>query len=107
MRSRIWQLLSTRVDHPDVGSFLWVGVTLSSLALKFHCSQPKNGESHLQSLPYDAFTLPDSDSDKVSDSDNITVHFYGTHIRIGNKIGIGSVSVNTSLDAINNDISSS
>ena len=41
-----------------------------------------------------AFTLPDSDSDKVSDSDNITVHSYGTHIKIGNKIGIGSVSVN-------------
>ena len=39
-----------------------------------------------------AFTLPDSD--KVYDSDNITVHSYGTHIKIGNKIGIGSVSVN-------------
>ena len=35
-----------------------------------------------------AFTLPDSDSD------NITVHSYGTHIKIGNKIRIGSVSVN-------------
>ena len=44
-----------------------------------------------------AFTLPDSDSDKVSDSDNITVHSYGTYIKIGNKIGIGSVSVNRPL----------
>ena len=42
-----------------------------------------------------AFTLPDSDSDKVSDSDKITVHSYETQIRIGNKIGIGSVSANT------------
>ena len=40
---------------------------------------------------------PDSDSDKVSDSDNITVHSYGTYIKIGNKIGIGSVSVNRPL----------
>ena len=39
-----------------------------------------------------AFTLPDSD--KVSDSYNITVRSYGTHIKIENKIGIGSVSVN-------------
>ena len=34
------------------------------------------------------FTLPDSDSDKVSDSDNITVNFYEAHIRIGSRIGI-------------------
>ena len=38
---------------------------------------------------YGAFTPPDSDSDKVSDSDNISVHCCGTQIRIGSRIGIG------------------
>ena len=51
---------------------------------------------HLKNC-YGTFTLPDSDSDKVSDCDNITVHLCGTHFRIGSRIGIGSVSVNTPL----------
>ena len=42
-----------------------------------------------------AFTLLDSDSDKVSDSVNITVHSYRAVIRFGSRIGIGSFSVNT------------
>ena len=37
---------------------------------------------------YGALTLADSDLDKVSDSDNITVHYYGTYFRIGSRIGI-------------------
>ena len=45
-------------------------------------------------LGYGPFTLPDPDSDKVSDSDNITIHSYGTHIRIGSRIGVGLVSMN-------------
>ena len=44
-----------------------------------------------------AFTLPDSESDKVSDSDKTTVCTYGVHIRIGSRIRIGSISVNTPL----------
>ena len=43
------------------------------------------------------FTLSNSDSDKVSDSDNITVYSYEAIIKIASKIGIGSVSVNTPL----------
>ena len=34
-----------------------------------------------------AFTLPDSDSDKVSDLEDIAVHFYGTQIKFGCGIG--------------------
>ena len=44
-------------------------------------------------LSYGAFTLPDSDSVKVTDSNNITVQSFGAII----KIGIASVSVNTPL----------
>ena len=47
--------------------------------------------------PYGPFTLSDSDSDEVSDSDNITTDSYGIHTRIGSRIGIGSVSVNRQL----------
>ena len=36
----------------------------------------------------DAFTLPNSDSDKVSDSNNIAVDSYRVHIRIGTRIGV-------------------
>ena len=47
-------------------------------------------DSSVSTHPNGAFTLPDSDSEKVSEFDNITIHSYGTHIRIGSGIGIGS-----------------
>ena len=45
----------------------------------------KQFQSHCSDSPEtkkgnDTFTLPDSASDKVSDSDNITAHSYGAHI---------------------------
>ena len=46
---------------------------------------------------YGAFTLLDTHTDKVSNFHNITAHSYGTQIKIGNKIGIGSVSVKRPL----------
>ena len=39
-------------------------------------------------MQYGRFTLSDSNSDKESDSDIISVHSYGTRIRIKSRIGI-------------------
>ena len=43
----------------------------------------------ISAITFCRFTLPDSDTDKVSDYDNVSVHSYGTQIRIGIRLGIG------------------